>query len=207
MVLYLAEIGLATEKRESWNPPSLLSIPSTNTLSKEVIMVKRISIEIYRSAMDCLHYLPETGRFVWKYDRAHLARKGELSGTTGKGGYRMINHGGVPFGEHRLVWFAETGEIPYMIDHVNGDRSDNRFCNLRECNASQNCWNQRVPKNNKSGAQGVSWCKRRKLWRVYITVRYKQIHLGYFTDKDSAIEARMIGEEQYHGDFASGQRK
>lgn len=102
---------------------------------------------------------------------------------------------------HRFIMKAKSNE---MVDHVNGDKFDNRDENLRIATRSQNMMNTAVPSNNKSGFKGVNLDKRSGRWRAYITINKKQISLGYFETFESAVEARTKANEMYQGDFAYG---
>lgn len=88
-------------------------------------------------------------------------------------------------------------------DHINCDKLDNRKCNLRVCTRSQNNVNRPHPRrDNTSGYSGICWSNREKRWRTYITVKGKQIGLGYFKDLDKAIEARSHALKKHYGEFA-----
>jgi hypothetical protein len=92
------------------------------------------------------------------------------------------------YGEHQLVWLAETGDFPsHRIDHINGVRDDNRRINLRPATAKQNNENTPVRKDNTSGYRGVSWRVRSRKWVAQIQHNKRKIHLGYF---DTLEEAR-----------------
>jgi hypothetical protein len=89
------------------------------------------------------------------------------------------------------------------IDHKNGDIFDNRKENLRKCTCSENNKNKCIFINNTSGYKGVSWEKRMDKWLASITVNYKQMNLGYFTDIIEAALAYNEAAIKYHGEFAS----
>lgn len=92
-----------------------------------------------------------------------------------------------------------------MVDHINGDKSDNRRINLRECNHASNSWNTGLPSNNKTGYKGVIERKDYKFktprYRAYITVNHKRICLGTFYDIDSAGKARIEAEKKYFNEY------
>ena len=99
---------------------------------------------------------------------------------------------------HRLVMnFPDCN-----IDHINGDKLDNRLSNLRLCNQSENTANAPKRKTNKSGFKGVSWNKRYSKWEAYLTKDYKHIFLGYHDSKESAANAYNVGAVTYFGKFA-----
>lgn len=82
---------------------------------------------------------------------------------------------------HRVIFFLKEGRWPSkFIDHKNGNRADNRWCNLREANDSQNSRNSSMPSNNKSGYKGVSWQKDKKKWVVRFHTESSYKFLGYF---------------------------
>jgi hypothetical protein len=86
-----------------------------------------------------LHYTPETGEFLWNLPRPKI-RVGQRAGYKKKNtGYIYIEIDGKSYSAHRLAWFYVTGTFPKkQIDHINRNRSDNRYENLREATNSQN---------------------------------------------------------------------
>ena len=99
---------------------------------------------------------------------------------------------------HRLLAKAKKGEV---VDHKNCDKLDNRVENLRICTQSDNCKNQIIKSNNKSGFKGVSWDKRASRWSVFITHNYKHIFGGYFTNKIEAAKKYNELAHKYHREF------
>ena len=96
-----------------------------------------------------------------------------------------------------------TGAWPKdQIDHVNGDRSDNRFCNLREATNSQNQANRRCEATSTSGVKGVSWDRRCRRWQAQISINGKPKHLGGFTSKEEAARAYAAAAIALRGEFA-----
>ncbi len=100
---------------------------------------------------------------------------------------------------HKLLFTPIKGKF---TDHINGDPLDNRKCNLRACTKAENARNCKVQSNNTSGAKGVSFCKRNNRWDTCIIVNKKQKWLGYFKNKQDAINARHAAEIKYFGEFA-----
>ena len=90
-----------------------------------------------------------------------------------------------------------------QVDHINGNRLDNRKENLRICTHKQNSYNKSKKRTNKSGYKGVYWCTTSKKWRSRIACDGKEIHLGYFDDiKEAAIHYNNAALK-YHGEFAN----
>ncbi len=118
-------------------------------------------------------------------------------------GYRQIGINRRLYKKHRLAWLYMTGAWPrHEIDHINGDRGDNRFCNLREATASENRRNMRKRVNNTSGYKGVSLDAERGLWRARITVDGKDKLLGRFRSPERARIAYIFAAWDHFGDFA-----
>ena len=102
-------------------------------------------------------------------------------GTLHSTGYVVIKIQKKLYKAHRLAWLYETGKFPDgVIDHINRNKSDNRFCNLREIEITHNSENNPIKKSNSSGYPGISFKKEMKRWRARITFGYKEKHLGYF---------------------------
>lgn len=117
-------------------------------------------------------------------------------------GYRRVNVDGAKYYEHRLAWFYMTGAWPKdQIDHVNGDRSDNRFINLREASAADNVRNVAKKKHNTSGFLGVTFDKSRGKWKAQITMHGRPICLGRFGDINDASKAYQEAKRRLHGAF------
>jgi hypothetical protein len=100
---------------------------------------------------------------------------------------------------HREIMDAPKG---FDVDHVNGNRLDNRKTNLRKATRSQNVMNKGKLSNNKSGYKGVYWDSQTKKWRACIRVNGKLINLGRFQDKDEAALEYNKAAIFYHKEFA-----
>lgn len=152
----------------------------------------------------------DTGKLYWRSRDISLF-KTERSGKTwnsrfsGKeamcllepDGYKSGTLFGRKYMAHRIVWALASGSWPTNeIDHVNGDRSDNRPANLRHVTCRENRRNQKGNTRNVSGCIGVSWCKSRKFWLVQVGRK----HVGTFQSYDDAVEARRKAQinEGYH---------
>jgi hypothetical protein len=104
----------------------------------------------------------------------------------------------LPTAVHRFL-VNPPGDL--YIDHINGDRLDNRRCNLRVVTNQTNQANRhRLNANNASGIRGVAWLKSRNVWTAQITVDHKKVHLGCFRDISDAAEARRRAEPLYYGE-------
>lgn len=149
-----------------------------------------------------LNYDQETGVFYRKIANG-TAKAGDVAGHACRSGYIKISVDGQgQFLAHRLAWFYVTGEWPENhTDHINGCRSDNRFCNLRKATAKENCANTGPQANNTSGVKGVYWSTVRRKWVAQIGHDRKVINLGGFPSLDLAIAARREAENQYQGEF------
>lgn len=154
-----------------------------------------------------LAYDPDTGVFTWraKSARNSYARVGDVAGWINKKyGYRRISVMATQHQAHRLAWLYVHGEWPaQFIDHVNGDRSDNRFSNLRLATHAENMCNRPKPRTNTSGYKGVSWCRRDRRWRVKIKVNGQHHHIGRFATQDEAHAAYCEAAKKLHGEFAN----
>lgn len=100
---------------------------------------------------------------------------------------------------HQFIMGYHVGD---QIDHINNNGLDCQKGNMRKSTPSQNTSNQAKRKTNTSGFKGVSWNKSRSKWQVSITVNYRQINLGRFSDKLTAALAYDEAARKYHGEFA-----
>ena len=102
-----------------------------------------------------------------------------------------------------MHWHIVERRKDMVVDHINGDPLDNRIVNLRVCTNQENIFNSKVSKNNTSGVHGVSFHKPTKMWRAYINLDRKQIHLGMFDNIEDAKESRLKAEMKYHKEFSA----
>ncbi len=99
---------------------------------------------------------------------------------------------------HRIIWLLATKEWPKeQIDHINGNRSDNRICNLRDASSGENGRNRKRQNDNKTGVSGVTWSNAHLKWRARIHVNGKRLHLGYYENIEDAIAVRKEAEAKY----------
>lgn len=151
---------------------------------------------------ELVHYDPETGHFTWRVT-IRRARAGHRLGSTMPIGYRVVWIDGVCCYEHRLAWLYMTGAHPTQhIDHISGDKGDNRWANLREATRSQNLQNMARRKDNQTGVKGVSWSNREQAYRARLYVHGREKQIGLFRTIDAARTAIEAAREKYHQEFA-----
>lgn len=144
-------------------------------------------------ARELLDYDPETGRLSWK-------GKSAQAGTLHIKGYWQVSILGRFYKAHRLAWLYVHGEWPNGdIDHLDGNRANNRISNLRDVTNAQNQQNRRrANKNSKSGILGASWDENRGLWQAHITLDRKKIHIGRFSTAEEAHAAYVAAKNKLH---------
>lgn len=141
---------------------------------------------------ELLDYNPETGEFFWKPKPAGHKRKDS--------GYISITIDGCEVKAHQLAWFITHGVWPEtMIDHKNGNTSDNRISNLRDATHKINAQNQRkAQKHNQTRLLGVTWHKGRSMWQAGIRHKGKFKYLGLFSTPEEAHQAYLEAKRQLH---------
>lgn len=148
-----------------------------------------------------LVYEPTTGEIL------RLGRQGNaVAGCLDKlNGYKRIKLNGKLYAAHRVAWYLHTGQDPdvHDIDHINGDRSDNRACNLRLATRSQNMMNTKKRQAGASTHKGISWDSERGKWRAEIRINGKNTRIGRFDTELEAHLAYCKAAAVLHGDFAN----
>lgn len=140
------------------------------------------------------------GKLYWKVNRGNVKAE-SLAGCHAFKGYWVVRIGGKNHYYHRVIYLMHNGESPSMIDHIDGDPSNNRIDNLRAADVTSNAWNQKTQKNNKSGVKGVSWNKRAQKWVAYCMANKVQHHLGSFVDLNDARSAVEAFRLSAHHEF------
>lgn len=159
---------------------------------------KNIDINNLSQALLKKHYNydPNTGKFTAKLP-THFHNVGDEIGSISVEGYLETSIKNKRFLVHRLIWLYMTGNLPEQVDHINHNRQDNRWINLREVNNTNNIKNCSLSKNSVTKINGVNLIKATNKYRAYITVNKKQIHLGIFDNINEAIAARKQANIDY----------
>lgn len=153
-------------------------------------------------ARKILDYDPKTGIFKWKVNRKGNAKAGSPAGWCRKDGYIALGVRGKEYLAHRLAWAFQFNFIPenMQIDHVNGNRSDNRIKNLRLASHAENCRNSKVRKHSKTGIKGVQ--KRGNKWHVRIRFNKQEKWVGSYNSPEEASAAYERAAIELFGQFA-----
>ena len=149
---------------------------------------------------ELLHYDPDTGVFTRRVATNNRVKVGSVAGNTSTKGYVQVRVDRTRHYAHRLAFLYMTGELPPdVVDHINGVKDDNHWCNLRLATQSENMQNLRGPMSNStSGMLGVGWDKRRKKWQARIRVNNAVRHLGYFDTAQEAHAAYLKAKAELH---------
>lgn len=171
--------------------------------------MKRRPMPSQKYLRECLDYDPETGGLTWRTRPLHHFKDGAQTarhncnawngGWAGKEAFTATSPNGyvtggldrVIYRAHRIIWKLVHGQEPEDIDHINGDRADNRIANLRAVTRRENMRNAALRSNNKSGVVGVS--RARGKWLAQIKGQRQQF-LGYFDTIEEAAAARKSAE-------------
>jgi hypothetical protein len=141
------------------------------------------------------------GSLVWKVSPSRSVKIGAIAGTTGYDGRQRIGINGSLYLAHRIIFLWHHGYLPKVIDHIDNDSSNNRIENLRECSKSQNQWNSKARRNNKSGFKNVYFDKEKNKWRVLVECKRKKYYGGYFSNIDDAVKAASELRNSLHKEF------
>lgn len=132
--------------------------------------------------------------YTWYAERSNSIREFYYAST-----HIKLNGKQTTLKMHRIITHAQTGEL---IDHKDGNGLNNQKDNLRSTTQTNNIRNSFKKSNTSSSKyKGVSWCKRKSLWKAYLTIDYKYIHLGYFNNEIDAARAYNKAATQNFGPF------
>ncbi len=153
----------------------------------------------HEKLLELVKYDPETGVFTNKVRRTK-SPEGKRIGVHHSQGYLQARLMHQRYLLHRLAWFYVYGKWPEkFIDHINGDKKDNRICNLRDVDHAENMQNvKRAQSRSKSGIKGVSWDASRNKWTAHICLNGKQKNLGRFDSINVAVHAYKQAQQVLH---------
>jgi len=145
------------------------------------------------------------GELYWKVARSNRVKVGQKTGWVSKIGYVYVNVNNIPTCSHRIIFAMHYGHFPEQVDHINGNKSDNRIENLRAATRSENFCNAKKRIDNTSGIKGIYWENQRNKWRAYCHKNGKRYDAGFFDNIEEAKKAIHILRSSIHGNFAKHQ--
>ena len=154
---------------------------------------------------DEAHHLFEYrgGALYWRNpSNPKKTQAGTVAGTRCAAGYIHIQHQRKIYKAHRLIFLMHNGYMPSVLDHIDGDKTNDRVENLREATHRQNASNAARRVDNQSGVKNVCWHKRIKKWGVSLSVNRQLHHFGYYDDLEFASLVAYEARTKHHGDFA-----
>jgi hypothetical protein len=141
---------------------------------------------------------------LFTYDDGKLIRaNGAIAGSVNKRGYRIIYADSKLYKAHRLIFLYHHGYLPPQVDHINGDKDDNRIENLRSADNSINMMNRKSMSNNTSGYKNVFWDQEHGKWAVMVRLNKKLHRFGRFDNIEDAALTAYTAREKLHGEYAN----
>jgi hypothetical protein len=159
------------------------------------------ALDSYRAVSAVVRYCPFSGNFYRFRARKGWRKTGFLVG----GGYMVIFLFGKNISAARVAWFLMKREWPsHEVDHIDLNKQNNRWINLRLAMPSENCANKPRYSNNSSGFKGVSRFNDRGVirWRARVGVNGKRISLGVFDSPEEAYAAYVAASAAHHKEFS-----
>jgi hypothetical protein len=144
----------------------------------------------------------ENGNLYWKEKKGSNATEGKKAGCYNHTGYFNVEINYIKYRLHRVIFMWHHGFLPQEVDHINGNKIDNRIENLRASTKSQNLRNSKIRKTNTSGYKNVTWRKDIKKWSVSLRAFNKNKHIGFFENLELAGLVAAMAREKYHKEFA-----
>ena len=146
---------------------------------------------------ELVFYDKESGNFFRLVSVANM-KSGLVVAKPSKNGYLRMRIDGRLYYLHRLAWFYEHNEWPKVIDHRDGDKTNNKIFNLRPVNQSQNLQNISSKTKAISGCRGAYFHSKTKKWQAKIMLDGKTKSLGYYKTPEEAHQAYIDGKKKFH---------
>ena len=148
---------------------------------------------------------------LFEYRDGELYRKTSISnsyagnkiGGLNMQGYLRAKINDKTYSLHRLIFLMHHGYLPKLIDHIDGNKLNNKIENLRGATNVENLFNRKAQKNSKSGVKNVCWSKKRNKWVVQLHIDNKCKCFGSFDDLELAELVAQEARNKYHGSFAN----
>jgi hypothetical protein len=150
-----------------------------------------------------IKYDPYCGIGVWLMPPNNRVKIGAIAGKINNG-YAKITFQRKTYMAHRLFWLLHTGYDPgqLTVDHIDQNKTNNKFNNLRLATLSEQQRNICIRANNKSGHRGVYWNAKNQKYEAQITNNQKLMYIGQYDTLNAAIAARQAKELEIYGEFS-----
>lgn len=154
----------------------------------------------YDEVKDFFEYNKDTGIVTWKKKPNQSIKVGKEVGRIGNDGYRTVGFNGKQYKVHRIVYCLVNKiiESTLYIDHIDRNKLNNKWNNLRIVDHETNCKNRNVRIDNTSGITGVDIHKKTGKYQVRININKKRKYLGLYDNLDDAIKIRKEAEDKYN---------
>lgn len=166
-----------------------------------------MSVNYFNSKFGSLYQLFDykDGRLYWKKNTSFMNLIGKPAESIDSRGYYTVTFNGKRALAHRVIFFMFYGYTPEFVDHIDGNKLNNKITNLREATREQNQQNTKLSKRNTSGEKGIVWRKDTQKWRVKIAANNEIYEGGSYKDKEEAIKVAKELRNILHGKFARHQ--
>lgn len=154
----------------------------------------------------------DAGKLVWKKrPDTHFGAcntwnsrfAGAVAGRHRPDGYCVTHVGHRIYKNHRIIFMLHHGYLPKQIDHINGDRADNRIENLRAADNTTNQYNKKARSDSVSKIKNVRWHERTGKWEVRLTANGVRHSGGYYNTIEEAAHAAELHRIKHHKEFAN----
>jgi hypothetical protein len=144
------------------------------------------------------------GALFWRVSTTNSIKVGQKAGTAvNDAGYEMLGIGGKIYRTHRIIFMYHYGYFPNKIDHIDGNRANNKIENLRPATNAENSRNTKISKRNKSGIKGVCWANHVNKWMVQVRHGSSKKYFGLYDDLELAELVAIEARDKFHKEYAN----
>lgn len=152
--------------------------------------------------VDLIRYEPETGKFYSLVSNSNVKVGQEVKGSVDNKGYIRIGVGGRVIRAHRLAFICMGENLPNQVDHIDRDKQNNKWSNLRASDQQTNQWNTSERKTNTSGHKNVYWRPERRHWQVRIPTKdCRSKYIGSYKEYGDAVKAAEQARRDYQKEY------
>lgn len=150
----------------------------------------------------CKHLFYDSGDLYWRVAKKRRSLRSKVGCLSGAG-YLEFIFNGIRLLNHRVIYYLHHGAFVGCIDHIDGNKLNNSISNLRLCSMTENNWNRKRDKRNKSGYRNVYYHRHTGRYEVHITANGVKHYLGLFDCPKAASEVAEAKRKELHGEYFS----